>query len=88
MADHTRIFFSSKGVLILKVDLPARLGLDSSKANDSQNPLELASRILHAELAIQETLNASKFGPTEAVFGLVKIKTMKTKPKARGDFNS
>ena len=37
----------------------------------SQNPsLEWASRILHVELAIQETLNASKFGPIEAVFGL------------------
>ena len=37
----------------------------------SQNPsLELASRILHAELAIQETLNVSKFGSIEGVFGL------------------
>lgn len=65
-------FFASKGVLILKVDLLARLGLTpGATPTQSQNPSsELASRILYAELAIQETLNASKFGPTEAVFGL------------------
>ena len=65
-------FFASKGVLILKVDLLARLGLTpGATPKHSQNPSsELASRILYAELAIQETLTASKFGPTEAVFGL------------------
>ena len=65
-------FFASKEVLILKVDLLARLGLTPGPTPmHSQNPsLERASRILHVELAIQETLNDSKFGPTEAVFGL------------------